>query len=61
MILVNKDDVMIGSYAPQKDSYTTTFPRNGWDEAPSGMLARGKYKAKTQFIDDDKNEHLEFD
>jgi len=58
---VNKDDVMIGSYAPAKTAYASTFPRNGWEEAPSGMLARGKYKAKTQFIDDDKAVHLEYE
>lgn len=52
---------MIGSYAPAKEPYVSTFPRNGWDEAPSGMLARGKYKAKSQFIDDDKQSHLEFE
>jgi Rho GDP-dissociation inhibitor len=52
---------MIGSYAPQKAAYVSSFPRNGWDEAPSGMLARGKYKGNTKFIDDDKQVHLEYD
>jgi len=60
-VRVNKDELMIGSYAPQKQAYVSTFPRNGWDEAPSGMLARGKYKANTKFIDDDKQVHLEYD
>jgi len=60
-IKVAKEETMIGSFAPQKETYATTFPRNGWDEAPSGMLARGNYKAKSQFIDDDKQIHLEFE
>lgn len=60
-VKVNKDDVMIGSYAPNKQAYVSQFPRNGFEEAPSGMLARGKYKAKTQFIDDDKVVHLEYE
>jgi len=60
-IKVGKDETMIGSFAPQKDPYTQNFPRHGWEEAPSGMLARGKYKAKSQFIDDDKQVHLEFE
>ena len=49
------------SFAPQSEPFNSTFPRNGWDEAPSGMLARGTYKAKSQFIDDDKQVHLEFE
>jgi hypothetical protein len=52
---------MIGSFAPQKEPHVMTFPRNGWDEAPSGMLHRGSYKAKSQLIDDDKQTHLEFE
>ena len=30
-------------------------------EAPSGMLARGHYKAVSRFIDDDNQEHLRFE
>jgi len=60
-IKVSRDEAMLGSYAPQKEAYTVTFPRIGWEEAPSGMLARGHYKAKSQFIDDDKTNHMEFD
>lgn len=52
---------MIGSFAPQRTPYVQMFPRNGWEEAPKGMLARGKYKAKSQFIDDDKSNHLEYE
>jgi len=58
---VAKDETMIGSFAPQKEPYTMIIPRHGWEEAPSGMLARGSYKAKSQFIDDDKHVHLEYE
>ncbi|WP_331743328.1 hypothetical protein [Kitasatospora sp. NBC_01300] len=27
--------------------------RLGWEEAPSGMLSRGSYTAKSTFVDDD--------
>lgn len=30
-------------------------------EAPSGMISRGHYNAKTQFIDDDNVTHLKFE
>ncbi|PRP77248.1 hypothetical protein PROFUN_13631 [Planoprotostelium fungivorum] len=60
-VRVHKEETMIGSFAPQEAPYTMTFPRNGFDEAPSGMLARGSYKAKSQFIDDDKENHLEYE
>lgn len=30
-------------------------------EAPSGMLARGKFSVSSKFVDDDSNVHLEFD
>ena len=50
---------MIGSFKPSnKDKYTHKFPEQ---TTPDGMLARGTYVAKTQFIDDDKNVHLKFE
>jgi len=61
MIFKTKENLMIGSFAPQKESYTFQFPRIGWSEAPSGLGTGGKYSAKSQFIDDDKQEHLSFD
>ena len=60
-IRVAKEETMIGSFAPQKEPYTMTFPRNGWEEAPKGLVARGSYKSKIQFIDDDKQNHLEYE
>jgi len=50
-----------GSYSPnteEKPVYEKAFQP---DEAPSGMLARGKYNAVSTFIDDDMKEHLRFE
>jgi len=60
-IRVAKEDTMIGSYPPQKQPHDATFPRIGWEEAPSGMIARGSYKAKSKFVDDDGTTHLEYE
>lgn len=57
---VLKQEEMLGSYGPGADIKTAQMPRRTMDEAPSGMLARGKYEATTVFIDDDKVEHLKF-
>jgi len=57
-ITVDKTTQMMGSFAPAIDkSYEYPF---SVEEAPSGMLYRGIYTAKTQFIDDDKTVHLLF-
>jgi len=47
---------MLGSYAPGK-SNEKKFPL---EEAPSGMLARGKYTARSKFTDDDGHSYLDF-
>jgi len=60
-IRVDKGELMVGSFPPQKDPHKMTFPKNGWDEAPKGLVSRGSYKAKSQLIDDDKQCHLEFE
>ena len=52
---------MLGSFGPQVSPHEVTFPRHGWEEAPSGMLSRGKYTAQSKFIDDDKQSHLEYE
>uniref|UniRef100_A0A0N4ZMC9 Rho GDP-dissociation inhibitor n=1 Tax=Parastrongyloides trichosuri TaxID=131310 RepID=A0A0N4ZMC9_PARTI len=53
-IPVDKEVIMLGSYAPKKDFYTykTTVC-----EAPKGMLHRGKYKVRSLLTDDDE-QHL---
>eukprot|EP01115_Flamella_aegyptia_P006923 TRINITY_DN286_c7_g1_i1.p1 TRINITY_DN286_c7_g1~~TRINITY_DN286_c7_g1_i1.p1 ORF type:complete len:200 (-),score=75.45 TRINITY_DN286_c7_g1_i1:110-685(-) len=60
-VRVVKLDEMIGSFGPQAEPHVVIFPRHGWDEAPSGMLARGSYTATSRFIDDDKQKHLEYE
>ena len=55
---VAKQNYMVGSYGPKADPHSYVTPV---DEAPKGMLARGSYKVKSKFLDDDKNVHLEWD
>lgn len=52
---VDKQSYMVGSYPPKVEQHEYTCPS---DEAPKGMMARGHYKIKSKFIDDDKNVHL---
>jgi len=58
---VAKDNQMLGSFAPQAQPYQVTFPRHGWEEAPSGFISRGSYTAKSKFVDDDGETHLEYE
>lgn len=55
---VDKMTHMVGSYPPKAElqSFLTNF-----EEAPSGMLARGEYTVSSLFTDDDKTEHLKWD
>jgi Rho GDP-dissociation inhibitor len=57
MILVDRMEEMLGSYAPGQNN-EKKFPL---EEAPSGMLARGKYEARSKFTDDDGHSYLDFD
>merc|ERR1711976_86411 len=52
-VKVAKDNVMIGSFGPQAEPHSMIYPRQGFEEAPTGMLARGDYKALCRFVDDD--------
>ncbi|KAI9273579.1 immunoglobulin E-set [Sporodiniella umbellata] len=56
-IRVDKTEEMIGSYGPAATSYEKSFQL---EEAPSGMLARGHYDAKSKFTDDDNVTHIEW-
>uniref|UniRef100_U5EIG4 Rho GDP-dissociation inhibitor 3 n=1 Tax=Corethrella appendiculata TaxID=1370023 RepID=U5EIG4_9DIPT len=55
---VDKMTQMVGSYPPKKEiqNYITPF-----EEAPSGLMARGTYSVVSLFTDDDKNEHLKWE
>ncbi|GAB5587031.1 rho GDP dissociation inhibitor [Umbelopsis nana] len=56
-IRVDKTEEMIGSYGPSAEPYEKKFQT---EEAPSGMLARGHYEAKSKFVDDDNVTHMEW-
>lgn len=55
---VGKETHMVGSYGPGKDLKSYQTP---WEEAPSGMLARGTYTLKSLFTDDDDHEYLKWE
>lgn len=57
-IKVDKFEEMVGSYGPSRETYAKKLAE---EEAPSGMLARGEYRARSRFIDDDKVVHLDFE
>jgi len=57
-IKVDKQSYMVGSYGPKSESQSYLCPV---DDAPKGMMARGCYKVKSKFIDDDKNVHLQWE
>jgi Rho GDP-dissociation inhibitor len=57
----DKEELMIGSYPPSSVPHVFEFPRHGFNEAPKGMMLRGKYKVANCFIDSDKVKHLSFD
>ncbi|CAG8586995.1 5022_t:CDS:2, partial [Scutellospora calospora] len=56
-IRVDKTEEMIGSYGPSEEPYEKKFML---EEAPSGMFARGRYEAKSKFVDDDNHTHVEW-
>lgn len=55
---VDKQTHVIGSFAPQADAHVFALDSM---VAPSGMLARGKYRARSKFVDDDGTVHLDFE
>ena len=61
MMGTEKDELVIGSYPPSSEPHKFEFPKWDYNEAPKGMMLRGKYKVSNQFIDSDKVKHLEFE
>jgi Rho GDP-dissociation inhibitor len=53
-LLTDKEELMIGSYPPASTPHVFEFPRFDFIEAPSGMMYRGSYTVKNQFISSDK-------
>jgi hypothetical protein len=56
LLLVDRIEEMLGSYAPGQNN-EKKLPL---EEAPSGVLFRGTYTARSSFVDDDKHTHLDF-
>lgn len=56
---VDKMTQMVGSYPPKKE--IQSFTLQNFEEAPSGLLARGEYSVSSLFTDDDKFEHLKWE
>ncbi|PVV01303.1 hypothetical protein BB560_004283 [Smittium megazygosporum] len=56
-IPVDRVEEMLGSYGPSETPYDKRFLP---EEAPAGLLARGKYNVKSKFVDDDGIIHLEW-
>ncbi|XP_069785813.1 rho GDP-dissociation inhibitor 1 [Narcine bancroftii] len=54
-IKIDTSEYMVGSYGPRVTEYEFLTPQ---EEAPKGMIARGKYLVKSLFTDDDKHHHL---
>ncbi|EFR00257.1 rho GDP-dissociation inhibitor [Nannizzia gypsea CBS 118893] len=60
-IRVSKDQEMLGSYAPNTTDKPVYEKKFNEEEAPSGILARGRYNAVSKFVDDDNIDHLKFE
>ena len=60
-VFTDTEDLMIGSYPPASTPHVFEFPRYGFMDAPKGMIYRGKYHCKNQFIDSDGVNHLQYE
>ncbi len=59
-LAAQKEELVIGSYAPCSAPHVFTFPRRGFNECPKGMLFRGKYTCTDAFVDSNGFKHLEY-
>lgn len=57
-IKVETNQWMVGSYGPKTECCVYTTPE---EDTPSGMMSRGHYTVKSQFIDDDKHSYLDWE
>lgn len=58
LVFSEVDELSLGSYPPSSKIQVFEFPQWDFNEAPSGMLYRGTYRAKNSFIDGDDVTHL---
>jgi Rho GDP-dissociation inhibitor len=61
MMLSETEDLMLGSYPPSSQPHVFEFPKWDYNEAPKGMMYRGKYRVVNSFVDSDRNNHLNFE
>jgi len=61
MLISDTEDLMLGSYPPSSTPHMFEFPKWDYNEAPSGMLYRGKYRVNNSFVDSAKRKHLQFE
>jgi len=54
-ITCDKETHMVGSFPPKIEAHEFTTKE---EDMPKGMVARGHYKVKSKFVDDDKKTHL---
>jgi len=54
---VGKETQMLGSFAPRQEPYVYS---SNTEEAPHGLLSRGKYRVRSLITDDDKHRWLEW-
>jgi len=59
-MLSETEELVLGSYPPSSTPHVFEFPKWGFNEAPKGMMMRGKYVVSNSFVDSDKVKHLEF-
>ncbi len=56
-ITAQKDEHVMGTFAPTKDAHVFNLPES---HAPEGFFQRGSYKGKAMLIDSDGMVHLQF-
>lgn len=61
MLISETEELVLGSYPPSSTPHIFEFPKWDYNEAPKGMLFRGKYQVVNSFVDSDKNTHLKFE
>ncbi|KAF7632775.1 hypothetical protein Mgra_00007837 [Meloidogyne graminicola] len=54
---VTRECYMLGSFGPREEIYCCD---TSLEEAPSGLISRGKYRVRSLISDDDKNRWLEW-
>eukprot|EP01039_Chlorochromonas_danica_P002292 gene2292-2511_t len=59
-LLSETEELVLGSYPPSSTPHVFEFPKWDYNEAPKGMMLRGKYAVSNSFVDSDKVKHLEF-